>query len=228
MRSSPDSGGPVIPRSSALKCAWTARLRGTIAWSREIRWAASAATLVIGRNVSEEPGCAGAFTGQVHSTQRATDGRDPLLGSDGDGLRMRLVFPSGRQGAREPLVVTGRTGAGDILMVEYVGERTIRFAVDHWGGPLLASEPIVVDFSVPHEVIVATTAWRGPTESIPLRMVRKGAIRVQLDGNAVWQQPVPTFASRPDEIAVGANPIGGTSAAPRFTGDILTAERTSR
>jgi hypothetical protein len=204
------------------------RVDGTIVWTREIAWPVANIIPVIGRNLTAEPGCANAFSGRIESAQRAPDGRDPLMTAAGDVMKVRVRFPVVRKGAREPLVVTGRTGAGDLLMVEYVDEHTIRFAVDHWGGPMLVSEPVSVDFTLAHDLTVATTALWGATSDIPLRMTRKGALRVELDGALVWRTPAPSFAVRPDEIAIGVNPIGGTSCSAGFSGDILSAERVAR
>jgi hypothetical protein len=204
------------------------RLDGVIAWDHEIHWPAAGVASVVGRNIAEEPGCAAVFSGSIHSVQRAPDGRDPLQAAKGDTLKLRVRFPVGQKGAREPLLVTGQTGVGDFLTVEYIDERTIRFAVDHWGGPLLMSEPVAIDLAAPHDIAIATSALWGATEDIPLRMARKGAVRIELDGVAIWRAAPPSYAARPDEIAIGYNPIGGTSAAARFTGDILSAERAAR
>ena len=74
-----------------------------------------------------------------------------------------------------------------------------------------------------------TTTITGVTVYLDRAQVtRKGALRVQLDGVVVWRTPAPSFVIRPDEIAIGVNPIGGTSASARFTGDILSAERVTR
>jgi hypothetical protein len=204
------------------------RLDGVIAWSHDMHWPATGVAPVFGRNIAEEPGCSPSFTGRMLSAQQASDGRDPLQAANGDTLKLGVRFPADRTGTREPLLVTGRTGAGDILLVEYVDGRTIRFALDHWGGSMLMSEPVAVDFAVPHELRIATSMFWGATADIPLRMTRRGAVRIELDGVPVWRTATPTFASQPDEIALGINPIGGTSATARFTGDILSAERTAR
>lgn len=201
------------------------RVEGTIAWSRELRWPEG--ELVIGRNLAGEPGCAAVFSGVVHSVQQTSDGRDPLWRPE-ERLRLLVRFPRGREGAREPLLVTGRPGAGDLLFVEYVSARTVRFAVDHWGGELAWSEPVAIDFGAAHEIRVDTTMLRGPTPGTPRGLARQGAVRIEIDGGLAWAASVPTFAVRPDEIAVGRNPIGGTSCGPRFSGDLLAAERIGR
>jgi hypothetical protein len=204
------------------------RLDGAIVWSHDVRWPTAGVAPVFGRNIAGEPECSASFTGRLHSGQQAPDGGDPLQTAKGDALSLRVRFPADRKGMREPLLVTGRMGAGDLLLVEYVDERTVRFALDHWGGSMLTSDPVPVDFAAPHELRIATSALWGPTSDIPLRMARKGAVRIELDGALVWRTAAPTFASRPAEMAIGVNPIGGTSGSARFSGDILSAERGAR
>lgn len=203
-----------------------ARLDGTIVFAGEAFWPPQA-PLTMGRNNEIEPGFGRDFTGHIYSTQAAEDGRDPLT-SGKDVINLRLRFPTEAKDAREPLLVTGSSGSGDLLLVEYVDEQTIRFGFDHWGGQLLLSDPVRVDFSKPHELSLATAALWGPADGTPLRMAQKGPVRVELDQRVVWEIATPCFASRPDEIAIGYNPIGGTSSRPRFTGDIYSAERVQR
>ena len=65
------------------------------------------------------------------------------LSGPGDTLGLSVRLPAARPvGRREPLVVTGRTGAGDLLLIEYLKNEEVRFALDHWGSPLRESPPV--------------------------------------------------------------------------------------
>jgi hypothetical protein len=135
-------------------------------------------------------------------------------------LRLRLTLPRDREGQREPLLVTGRPGRGDLLAVEYVDGSTVRFVFDHWGGELRRSEPVRVDFRVPHEVRVVMESLRIPWGFRPNRVVTNGPLEVWLDSRNVWSLPVEFHAVNPVEIAIGRNAIGGTSCGPEFTGSL--------
>ena len=45
---------------------------------------------------------------------------------------------------------------------------------------MFVSDPVAIDLAVPHDILVTTTAFRGATSDIPLRMARKGVARVEL------------------------------------------------
>jgi hypothetical protein len=137
-------------------------------------------------------------------------------------------LPAGRAGQREPLIVTGRSGAGDLLMIEYVDAQTVRFALDHWGMPLSQSEPLRIDFDQPHTFDIAMPALEPVANASTSRSIRTGKLRVRVDGRQVWEHTSPFYATEAEEIAIGRNPIGGTSGGLVFGGDILFAGRVAR
>ena len=67
--------------------------------------------------------------------------------------RWGIVFPSPLPvGTSEPIVVTGQSGAGDFLVVRYVGENSVVFAYDSWGHGGPSSAPIVIAPGVRHRI----------------------------------------------------------------------------
>ena len=48
---------------------------------------------------------------------------------------------------------------------------------------------------------------------------------VELDGTVVWRQTTMGYVADPEEIAVGANPIGGSTCGAAFTGEVRAARR---
>ena len=79
--------------------------------------------------------------------------RDARSGSYG-AIEMSVVFPYWVPGTQEPLVVTGRTGAGDFVYVRYVDISHVSFGFDHWGIGGLTSKPIAMDFSRTHRIAI--------------------------------------------------------------------------
>jgi hypothetical protein len=203
------------------------RLDHTIVWSAEIAWPQREGTVVAGRNTVDEPNCAPLFTGQLHSVQRSADGSDPLIGA-GDTLRLRVQLPRARTGARDPLLITGRYAAGQLLMIEYLDAQTVRFSLDLWGSPLQASAPIPIDYARPHEIDVSLSALVAPPDILLERHVRRGYVRVAVDGREIWRDDTEMFTADAFEFAIGRNAIGGTGCGPVFTGEVLSAERISR
>jgi hypothetical protein len=203
-------------------------LDGQLAWVREL--AVSARGLrdaVAGKNTVSAADCAAEFRGEIASVQQDSGGRDPLEGP-GDTLRIRVRLAPKPPGTREPIVVTGGTGYADILMLEYVDEQTIRFGLDHWGAPLRMSNPLRIDYARPHELEISMTSLDTVEDATTTPGFRPGRLRLKLDGTQVWEETGDFFIVENGDFAVGRNSIGGTTCAPWFSGDILSAERVVR
>lgn len=152
---------------------------------------------------------------------------DPAAGA-GDTLRLRVKWPQASVGAREPLVVTGQNGGGDLLLVEYSGGDTVRFFLDHWGGPLVASETVRLDFGVEHVVEIGMASLATVPDVSLERVLRRGRLRVVVDGQTLLDRVAEFYTAETGEVAIGRNAIGGTGCAPEFTGELLAAERLVR
>ncbi len=202
------------------------RLDDTIVWSAAgVPWPIKSGPRAMGQNLVADPRTQPTLTARVYSTDSGKLGRDPLW-MPGDVVNLSVLLPRDRAGTREPLVVTGRTGQGDLLGIEYLDAEHGRFFFDHWGSPVLNSIPVRLDFANAQEISVQMESLRVTAEAKP-RPERAGTLRVKLNGREVWEQPATFYAADPEEIAVGRNPIGGSHAGPRFTGELLLATRGS-
>ena len=210
------------PRQSRLLLWCDAEL----IWAPTIPWdSRGIQTIVIGQNRIGLADCAASLGGALRSAEVDTEGRDPL-GEPGD-LRLRVRLPAGRTGQREPLVATGCSGAGDILVIHYVDGNTVRFGLDHWGTPMDWSEPVPIDFDSPHTLDVAMGSLR-PVADATLHEAQREKVAVAIDARPVWTHEGFFHPSEADEVVVGRNPIGGTSCGPAFGGEILAAQRVPR
>ena len=144
------------------------------------------------------------------------------------GVRLRLMLPADRGGFREPLVVTGRPGRGDMVMIEYVDGAHVRFGLDHWGSPMRTSPVVPVDFGAEHEVTVHLVSLSEAARSAPRESTVSGRLRVALDGRVVWDEAVDLYIVVPIEVAIARNPIGGTSCEPMFSGRVLAVGNAQR
>ncbi len=148
--------------------------------------------------------------------------------SGGRLLRLRVEWPRGRGGAREPLLTTGRGGQGDVLVVEYVGEGSVRLSVDHWGSPGVTSETLAMDFSRPAELEIGFPSLATPAEGDLAKAVRRGRVFVKVNGVPVWARTIEFYTAAAHEVEVGRNSIGATSCDREFSGKILAVRRTER
>jgi hypothetical protein len=134
-------------------------------------------------------------------------------------VRVVIAFPQNMTGQVEPLVTTGATGAGDFLYVRYVDAHHVRFGLDHWmfGGE--ESEPIELNYDLPHRLELLMDALRPPDQP------RTGQVRVRINGRVVLDTRSPSHPAGPEQIWIGRNPIGGSTTSERFTGRILLLRR---
>jgi hypothetical protein len=198
--------------TAAGRTRWLVHLDGDLVWAPELE--VPAAVPVLRRAF----GAAGF---------EAVAGGDPML-QPGNAVRLHLRRPAGRSGEREPLLVTGRSGAGDIVLIEYRDEMTVRFAYDHWGSPMRFSPPVRLEAGRTATVEMALPSLATVPDATQVREVHFDRLEVAVDGAAVWTEPADVYVAEHAEVAVGRNPIGGTSGGPRFTGELLRAERVRR
>jgi hypothetical protein len=131
-----------------------------------------------------------------------------------------LLFPDSLQRPAEPIVVTGRTGAGDIVYVAEEGDGRIHFGLDHWGVGTVVGPPVKVDFKVPHRITVEMGSLY--PNSMPNR---KSTVRVTVDGHVVLEANWPCHPAEAGQVFIGENPIGGSTTGRLFTGRILQESR---
>jgi hypothetical protein len=147
-------------------------------------------------------------------------------------LEISVRFPAAEPGTREPLAVTGRTGAGDLVYVIYEAGNRIRLGIDHWGIGGTVSNPIPISPARIYSIRISSAAlfprpndptW-GKVPAADQDRIR-AAIRVQFDGQPAVEAAFIAYPSRPSEIEVGENSIGGSSCGLRFSGDLVEVRR---
>lgn len=141
--------------------------------------------------------------------------------ADYTSIRLRLQFPVERSGVREPLIVTGESGAADFIWVEYLNNGDVRFGLDHWGRPPVFSSSFQVDRTAEHWLEISLGSFPG------FRWNRVGLqhLTVRLNGDLAWELATQLYRAGPEDLFIGYNPVGGTAGAPFFTGSILEVER---
>jgi hypothetical protein len=139
-------------------------------------------------------------------------------------LRLVVKLPIGNGKRGEPLVTTGRTGAGDVIYVKYLGKDLVSVGHDYWGVGGAESKPFAVDFLVPQiiEISMRSLAQQKPPQANAPDAVPHGVL-VRWNGNVILSDPRDSYPPGPERVEVGANTIGATTSVPAFTGEILEA-----
>ncbi|MES2696857.1 MAG: hypothetical protein V4773_25540 [Verrucomicrobiota bacterium] len=146
----------------------------------------------------------------------------------GDTVRLRVRLPAGKNGAREPLVVTGEHGGGDFLVIEYGEADTVRFIFDHWGAGGVASEAVRVDWAKEQAIDVTMASLVAVDDATKTAELKRGRLRVVLNGAVAMEREVDFFPAEAAEVEIGRNRIGGSSCGVVFTGEIISTERVAR
>jgi hypothetical protein len=141
-------------------------------------------------------------------------------------VRMALKLPEWTGVRAEPLVTTGAAGAGNVVYVIYESADTVRFGYDHWGAGGPESEPVAVPANrrVEVEIDMASLYGREVAEDWAGAKEREGVV-VKVNGLTVLTGGVRAHPARADQVMVGANRIGASTAGPAFTGEILEQSR---
>ncbi|HVT73237.1 MAG TPA: hypothetical protein VHD61_08880 [Lacunisphaera sp.] len=175
------------------------------------------------------------FSGRIIRAERLPVLPPPAgeIGSPAYGpLRVRLEFPAGRAGVTEPLVATGIHQAGDLLYVTYRADGAIRLGLDHWGRPGFVGDWFkpapradhVLEFSSGALYPPANHAWFAH-RSLAERATLKERVRISFDGQTIADVALTAFDSSPEDVVLGRNAIGASTAVYAFTGRMLDRER---
>ena len=142
-------------------------------------------------------------------------------------VHLAVMLPRQIPAQAEPLVVTGKTGAADVVFVRYLSGQRLQVGFDDWGTGGPVSPPIeyrpgqIVEIDVEYAALFADRA------SAPLRFrdFAHSPVIVRWNGQPVLDFTSPVHEAAGQEPAIGANAVGASSCAPLFTGEILEVSR---
>ena len=177
---------------------------------------------VVGLNAYGSTAASRQFTGIVTGVRQVGSDVIPRLVRSGFGaVEMSVVFPSWVPGTQEPLVVTGRSGAGDFVYVRYIDATHVSFGFDHWGVGGLKGPQVETDFARTHRIAISFQALY-PADSASHAT---NAVKVVIDGRTALEGNFACHPSTADQITIGRNLIGGSTCGSVFLGRILSVER---
>lgn len=142
-------------------------------------------------------------------------------------IRIAVRLPQNAIGTREPLLVTGKTGAGDAVYLIYEDSRTLKVGFDHWGVGGAISESIPIDYAAPHVFEIRSSALRAfaPDAEAAGSEASDGVVTVAIDGVQVLQAEFSPYPATAEQLYFGQNGIDSSTSGPAFTGKILGIER---
>lgn len=126
-------------------------------------------------------------------------------------IKARVSFRPQPEGVYEPLVVTGRTGAGDFVLVQYLSGGRIRFKFDHWGEGGIEGDPIAVEPGRLYDL------------EVDLDHVNE-MVTVKFAGSEVLRQVSRLYPTQRDQITIGENRIGPVRYQNKFSGRIIVVK----
>jgi hypothetical protein len=149
-------------------------------------------------------------------------------------VELTVKFSRQALGRTEPLLVTGvSSGRADDLYVYYVGEGLVQLGFAHLGAGTagVSSQPIAVDYDVPHRIGIEAGSLY-PVRTHPyfslwpearIDAVKK-TLRVTVDGVPYLDVPAVFYEAPPGFVHFGENPLSDY-AGRKFTGSLLEVRR---
>jgi hypothetical protein len=170
------------------------------------------------------------FSGSIREVTRLALQRPERLSAAASlqgPLRIRLRFPADRTGLAEPLISTGRRGAGDLLSVNYLEGGRVSFGFDHSGLANFRTEPVAVDFNLTHTLEVVHGGLMGDTKEAGAKATKQKVRRfmLKLDGHLLADTTTEFQPVGDGEAVLGFNTVGVSTVQGLFFGQILGVER---
>jgi hypothetical protein len=191
-------------------------------------------SLQTGKNRLTAKPFADRFTGRVTSVTRTTADHVSAvttMANTGAWL-LDVEFAPAPPGTREPVLSSGRTGAGNLLLVESIDDDHVRFSVDFWGYGLSHSEPVPVDKERLHllGLFVGASAgrhsWPEEWDVSEEDLARHSrTLRVWLNDQLVWTTMIEHHVDSYDSVALGSNDQGFSTATGSYSRLLLPATR---
>jgi hypothetical protein len=128
----------------------------------------------------------------------------------------------------QPLLTTGVAGAGDFLSIRCdTASESFRVAWDHWGVPAKLGSRFFVPDHRTMKVEISAPALFPPSAARTLDSMGSNCV-VRIDGQEVFHQyPCKLYPSSASQLYFFENPIGGTTVAAAYVGDVRGLPRGS-
>ncbi|HTU02671.1 MAG TPA: hypothetical protein VMG58_12675, partial [Candidatus Sulfotelmatobacter sp.] len=132
--------------------------------------------------------------------------------------RIRLSFLTPRHGriSSSPVLEAGRAGAADCVYLRGLGDGRYIVGLDHWSVGVIESAPFDLSDGEVHAIGIEMASL-DPDGKMP-----EGALRISVDGRVIMDRRTSLYPVRAGEVAFGANPLGMSTSADAFEGDVIS------
>lgn len=152
---------------------------------------------------------------------RLDAGGPPLHGYPEGMIELVLRFPERPESLLpEPLLSTGAPGRGDTLFLRYAGTGHFVLGHDHIGGGAVLAPLMPLDRTATHRVLIGMDNFF-PDSDRP----RAGRRFVMWNDVLLLDGAAPLHPTAPDQIAIGHNFIGASTAIAQLSADIVGFRR---
>jgi hypothetical protein len=181
--------------------------------------------IAVGANALASDVSAPKFSGTITQIRRLpVEPTPPPAQRQTGAVRLRVYLPTVATIPPQPLLATGRNGAGDLISVEWLPGGNLRFGHDCWGSGQWLSDPVKTSSEGEHVIEVQMLPLQPGGANPKTPSENTGRLIIQFDGRRIADVVRPFNPAAPEEIFFGYNAIGASSAVPTFAGSVLEAE----
>ena len=216
--------------SSVIKSIVEVKIDGQIILDKQVKsYDAPLNSISIGLNNTTNNPYSRNFSGKinniVYSQNIHTSNKAKLQDSDGI-LELQIQFNPSTLGTNQPIITTGITGAGNLLFARIKSNNEIQIGLDAWGygGPL--SDSIKLNTAESHIIklfigpIISPRLWEDHVDKSDITQKLKQEIQIWIDGQIAFKTIVQYHEDSLNQLNVGSNHQGFSTAVPLFSGKI--------
>ena len=138
-------------------------------------------------------------------------------------VKMKIKFNSTvPEEVREPLLTTGKTGAGDFVYVEHLSSNKVVFGIDHWGTLGARSKPVSIDPNKFYDLEISLGSLY-PNVFLNKELLNK--VEVRLENMVVLEALIEFHPTTKEEVTIGECMIDVYHGASKFSGEVRKVKR---
>jgi hypothetical protein len=168
------------------------------------------------------------FNGRISGVRRLPPDQPGARpeGAEPGVWRLEFSLPLTLPQRGHPILGSGTQGHGNLLLMQVTPSGALRFSLDEWGLGLSQSAPLAVSPGLHRLEIyagpqVAAQAFPASWQLDSAAVARlKSLLRIWLDGALVWSAPISINLNSYDEVSIGSNPQGFSTADAYFLGSL--------
>jgi hypothetical protein len=160
------------------------------------------------------------FSGEILGWRTLSPSSSQSAAAEYGPLVLFVRLPPFTHRRAEPLLCSGERGRGDLIYIVYESENRISIGHDHWGVGVKHSDPVEIVPGAEVTIELSSPPLLGPGAAQRFEAKINGRQAIAVDDHF--------HPSAPDQVVIGENAIGASTAEPQFTGEIMMNVRAKR